>query len=93
MTKTTNDIIIDEHGRVLNDPTHAEPLSHGNTVAGWSLVILVLLGCAVVAVGMLMAANTITYTGLGLIVAGLVVGFVLKVAGYGMGGAKTKSGQ
>lgn len=91
MSHTTEEIRIDEHGRVLNDPTHAEPLSQGNSTAAWTLVLFVLIGLSVTAIGMLMANNIITWAGLGLSVVGLIVGFGLRAAGHGVYGKHTKA--
>lgn len=68
---------------VLNDPTHAEPLGHGNSPAAWTLVLLVLLGAVLVMLGMLADLWIFTIIGIVAAVAGLVAGFIMGRAGMG----------
>jgi membrane-bound ClpP family serine protease len=71
---------------VLNDPTHAEPLGHGNSPAAWTMVLLVLVGCVLVMVGMLSGFMIATIAGIVVAVAGLVAGFVMGRSGKGAQG-------
>jgi hypothetical protein len=71
---------------VLNDPTHAEPLGHGNSPAAWTLVLLVLLGAVLVSIGMLADLMFFTITGIVAAAAGVVAGFVMGKAGMGTKG-------
>lgn len=71
---------------VLNDPTHAEPLGHGNSPAAWTLVLLVLLGSVLVMIGMLGDLMFFTIAGIVAAAAGLVAGFVMSKAGMGTKG-------
>jgi hypothetical protein len=73
------------------DPMHAEPAGHGNSIAAWSAVGVMLVGTLIGCVGYTLANLPILLAGLGVIVLGLVVGGALKAAGYGVGGSKTKS--
>ncbi|QCU78149.1 DUF3040 domain-containing protein [Citricoccus sp. SGAir0253] len=68
---------------VLNDPTHAEPLGHGNSPAAWTLVLLVLLGAVLVMIGMLAGLVVVTIAGIVSAVAGVVAGFIMGKAGLG----------
>lgn len=78
------ELTVTDDGRVLNDPTHSEPIGHGNSVASWALVLLVIVGAIVVMFGMLSETLVVTLVGVGLAVVGLIVGFVLKKAGKGV---------
>jgi membrane-bound ClpP family serine protease len=71
---------------VLNDPTHAEPLGHGNSPAAWTLVLLVVLGGLLVAIGMLADLVFFTIAGIVVAVAGVIAGFVMGKAGMGTKG-------
>jgi hypothetical protein len=72
------------------DPMHAEAVGHGNSVAAWAAVGVMLVATLVACVGFALANTTIFWVGVVLIPVGLLVGFVLKKAGYGVGGSKSK---
>lgn len=78
------ELTVTEDGRVLNDPTHAEPIGHGNSPAAWALVLLVIVGCVLIMFGMLAEVQIMWIIGLVAIAAGLVAGFVMKKAGKGV---------
>ncbi|MEO9246251.1 HGxxPAAW family protein [Citricoccus nitrophenolicus] len=75
-----------EDDLVLNDPTHAEPLGHGNSPAAWTLVLLVLAGTLLVGVGMLADLFFLIIAGVVVAVAGLIAGFIMGKAGKGTKG-------
>lgn len=64
--------------------------NHGNTVAAWALCGLLTIGFIIGAVGFDMANQVILIAGVVVMIIGLIAGLVLKKAGYGQGGAKTK---
>ncbi|WP_313817417.1 HGxxPAAW family protein [Citricoccus sp.] len=78
--RTTDDDLV------LNDPTHAEPLGHGNSPAAWTLVLLILAGSLVAGVGMLADLFVLVIAGAVLVVAGVVAGFIMGKAGLGTKG-------
>ncbi|GAA4778397.1 HGxxPAAW family protein [Citricoccus nitrophenolicus] len=71
---------------VLNDPTHAEPLGHGNSPAAWTLVLLILAGTLLVGVGMLADLFVLIIAGVVVAAAGLIAGFIMGKAGKGTQG-------
>jgi hypothetical protein len=73
------------------DPMHAEAAGHGNSIAAWSAVGVMLIGTLIGCIGYTLASLPILLAGVGVIVLGLVVGGVMKAAGYGVDGSKTKS--
>lgn len=75
-----------EDDLVLNDPTHAEPLGHGNSPAAWTLVLLILAGSLLAGVGMLADLFVLIIAGAVVAVAGLVAGFVMSKSGKGTPG-------
>ncbi|GAB3684063.1 hypothetical protein GCM10027591_18320 [Zhihengliuella somnathii] len=73
------------------DPMHAEQPGHGNSVAAWSMVAVMLVGFAVGCVGFTIANVPVLVVGVVIIFAGLILGWILKKAGFGVGGSKSKS--
>lgn len=86
MANTTVEFETDEYGRILNDPTHDESPSHGNSPAAWALVMLVIVGLFVAAIGALASAWLVMWIGIVIAVAGPVVGFFMRVSGKGANG-------
>lgn len=66
-------------------------LGHGDTVAAWVTVSAIMLASVAATAGVWFASTALVLTGVALTVGGLIAGFVLKKAGYGKGGSKTKS--
>lgn len=64
-------------------PPVAPPRNHGHTVAAWVAMTAVMLGATLVAVGFVVPAQWLVWTGAGVIVLGLLVGGVLRKAGLG----------
>lgn len=68
-------------GAVTPGPsTHSH---HGNSVAAWTMVIIVMIGSVLVSVGIAAESLTLDIIGVVIIVIGLVTGKVLSLAGYG----------
>ncbi len=57
--------------------------NHGSTPAAWTAVILALIAFGVGAVGLIMVNWPVFWTGVGLLVASVVVGKIMQVAGLG----------
>lgn len=72
------------------DPMHAEPVGHGNSVAAWAAVGVMLVGALVACIGFTFHQPVVFYIGLGVMVVGLLVGWIMRAMGYGVGGSKTK---
>lgn len=68
-----------------NDP------GHGNSVASWTTVIIIMVAFTTGTWFFWDNKPELVYASAGLAVAALVVGWVLKKAGYGVGGSKSKS--
>lgn len=68
-----------------NDP------GHGNSVAAWTTVTILMVAFALATLFFWFQQWNLVYASGALIPVGLVVGLVLKKAGYGVGGSKTKS--
>ena len=57
--------------------------SHGNTVAAWTAVIIMIIGATVSGVAVWYSAIPAFWVGIGIVVLGAVAGKVLQVMGYG----------
>lgn len=64
--------------------------NHGNTVASWAMMSIMMLGAIIGAVGFCIGNSAIFIIGVAVIVLGVVAGIVLRSAGYGQGGKHTK---
>ncbi len=67
---------------------HDESVGHGNSPAAWTCVFVMILGAAIASVGYIMASHLVFWTGVGVMFVGLIVGYIMKKAGYGVGGHK-----
>jgi hypothetical protein len=70
---------------------HGEDLGHGNSPAAWTCVFVMLLGAIVSCVGFVIANSPTFWAGVVIIAIGLVVGWGMRRAGYGVGGSKLKN--
>lgn len=68
--------------------TKQEELGHGNSPAAWTAVIVMMLGITVGALFLFLDNTVMVWVGAGLLVLGMILGGVLKAAGYGVGGPK-----
>ena len=68
----------------LNDP------GHGDSVASWTAVIIIMVGSAVGTLAFWFNLPAVVVLGAVIAIAGVPVGILLKRAGYGVGGEKSK---
>ncbi|MDR6613470.1 MULTISPECIES: DUF6704 family protein [Microbacteriaceae] len=61
---------------------------HGHSPAAWTAVIIMLVAFTIGAIAFFFDAPIIVWAAAGLAVIGLIVGWVMKRAGYGVGGDK-----
>ncbi|WP_263119240.1 HGxxPAAW family protein [Cellulomonas sp. RIT-PI-Y] len=73
----------------LRLPPVAPPTNHGRTVAAWTVTYTVVAGFTVAALAMIFSLVWLVWAGLAVAVAGVVVGIVLRAAGFGQGGKHT----
>lgn len=64
---------------------------HGNSVAAWTTVTILMVSSALVTLFVWFGQWDLVYASAALVPAALVIGLILKKAGYGVGGSKTKS--
>lgn len=72
------------------DPLHAEAPGHGNSKAAWTCIAVMLLGVLVGSIAFGLHQPVGVYIGMVIVVVGLLVGWAMAKAGYGVGGSKTK---
>lgn len=72
---------------------HSVELGHGNSPAAWTCVGVMLVGALISCVAFVIGASAtlLFWIGVGVIGVGLILGPVLRKAGYGVGGSKLKS--
>lgn len=73
------------------DPVLEAELGHGNTVAAWAMFGVMFVGFLVSCIAFTIPNWILFWAGGVVILVGLVVGGVLRAAGYGVGGKHTKS--
>ncbi len=61
---------------------------HGNSPAAWTAVIIMLVGFTIGTFAFWFDQAWLVFASVGIVVLGLIVGLVLKRAGYGVNGAK-----
>ena len=71
--------------------SNSTDLGHGDTVAAWATVIILMVASVVLTAGVWFASSFAIIAGAMMVPAALAVGFLLKKIGYGKGGSKTKS--
>lgn len=77
-------------GKHTSDHSHTDehvvPDHHGQSVAAWTSVGILLVASALIAASFPLSSTPLLIVGLVLVVVGLVVGKVLASTGYGVGG-------
>ncbi|WP_394940939.1 HGxxPAAW family protein [Psychromicrobium sp. YIM B11713] len=64
---------------------------HGNSPAAWTCVLVMLAGALLSSIAFVIASTPLFIAGLVVMVVGLILGLVLRAAGYGVGGSKIKN--
>ena len=70
---------------------HSQELGHGNSPAAWTCVIVMLVGALVCSIAFVIANTPIFIAGGAVMVLGLILGYVMRKAGYGVEGSKLKN--
>ncbi|BCW44647.1 HGxxPAAW family protein [Arthrobacter sp. StoSoilB5] len=71
--------------------SHADAIGHGNSPAAWTCVIVMLVGALISSIAFVIASTLIFIGGVVVMVAGLIVGWAMRKAGYGVGGSKLQN--
>ncbi len=91
---TTKSNPADVHAAVAD-----ETIGHGNSPAAWTTVLIMLIGAAVSSFAFIFASTegnldsgtVLFWIGVILMLVGLIVGWVMRRAGYGVGGHRVKN--
>lgn len=70
--------------------TSEEP-GHGHSVASWTTVTIVMVAFVIGTLFFWLDVAAMVWASAALAVVGVVLGYALKQAGYGVGGSKTKT--
>ncbi|MDO5744228.1 MAG: HGxxPAAW family protein [Micrococcaceae bacterium] len=71
------------------DPMHADEVGHGNSRAAWTMYGIMITGVIIGAIAFAAHNPTIVYVGCAIVAVGLIVGWVMKKAGFGVNGPKS----
>ncbi|MFC4225207.1 DUF6704 family protein [Lysinibacter cavernae] len=66
---------------------HEEP-GHGDSPAAWTAVVVMLIAFAIGTVAFFLHMAWLVWAAAGLLVVGLLIGFIMSKAGYGVNGPK-----
>jgi hypothetical protein len=80
---------VEARGRMMMSENQTEP-GHGDSVAAWATVSIVIVAFALGTLFFWFDMANFVWASAGLALAGLAVGLLLKRAGYGVGGSKSK---
>ncbi|CAM3344519.1 hypothetical protein PSET11_02949 [Arthrobacter ulcerisalmonis] len=70
---------------------HSMELGHGNSPAAWTCVIVMLVGALIASIAYVINNTPIFIAGAAVMVVGLILGYVMRKAGYGVEGSKLKN--
>lgn len=70
-------------------PPSAAPTNHGKTFAAWFTCWTIVIGGTIAGLAVAFALVWLFWVGIGICLAGIVIGLVLRSMGYGQGGAIT----
>lgn len=68
--------------------TKPDELGHGNSPAAWTSVIVMLVGISIGVFFLFLMNFTMVWIGVAILVLGIILGIVMKLAGYGVNGSK-----
>ena len=69
---------------------HSIEPSHGDSVASWTTVIIIMVAVTAGTIFFWLDQPALVYASAALVAVGLVAGLLLRRAGYGVGGSKSK---
>ena len=68
---------------------HSIEPSHGDSVASWTTVIIIMVAVAAGTIAFWLEQPVLVFASGGLVVVALIAGWLLKRSGYGVGGSKS----
>jgi hypothetical protein len=91
MSKATVSASQSAGAEIQNGVDHSEPTGHGNSPAAWTCVIIMLIGALIASIAFVIANTPIFIGGFVVMLVGLLAGWIMRKAGYGVGGSKLKN--
>jgi uncharacterized membrane protein len=91
MSKATVSASQSARAEIQDGIDHSEPTGHGNSPAAWTCVIIMLIGALIASIAFVIANTPIFVAGGVVMLAGLLAGWIMRKAGYGVGGSKLKN--
>jgi uncharacterized membrane protein len=91
MSKATVSASQSARAEIQDGIDHSEPTGHGNSPAAWTCVIIMLIGALIASIAFVIANTPIFVAGAVVMLAGLLAGWIMRKAGYGVGGSKLKN--
>ncbi|WP_427008000.1 HGxxPAAW family protein [Pseudarthrobacter sp. H2] len=91
MSKATVSASQSARADIQDGIDHSEPTGHGNSPAAWTCVIIMLIGALIASIAFVIANTPIFIAGAVVMLAGLLAGWIMRKAGYGVGGSKLKN--
>lgn len=91
MSKATVSASQSARTEIQDGIDHSEPTGHGNSPAAWTCVIIMLIGALIASIAFVIANTPIFVAGAIVMLAGLLAGWIMRKAGYGVGGSKLKN--
>jgi membrane protein YdbS with pleckstrin-like domain len=70
---------------------HSDEPGHGNSPAAWTAVVIMLVAFTVGTIAFFFDVPWVVWASAGLVVVGLLVGWGMARAGYGVGGSKSSA--
>ena len=71
------------------DPMHAEEIGHGNSRAAWSMYGTMMIGFVIGGIAFAAHNHVVVYASVGIVILGLIVGWAMKKAGFGVNGSRS----
>lgn len=91
MSKATVSASQSARAEIQDGIDHSEPTGHGNSPAAWTCVIIMLIGALIASIAFVIDNTPIFVAGAVVMLAGLLAGWIMRKAGYGVGGSKLKN--
>jgi uncharacterized membrane protein len=91
MSKATVSASQSARAEIQDGIDHSEPTGHGNSPAAWTCVIIMLIGALIASIAFVIDSTPIFIAGAVVMLAGLLAGWIMRKAGYGVGGSKLKN--
>lgn len=80
-----------QSAKTVHGVDHSVEIGHGNSPAAWTCVFIMLAGGLISSIAFVIASTPIFVAGIVVMFVGLIVGYIMRKAGYGVNGSKLKN--